>query len=154
MKIKNTLMVGVVALGLAACQSGPKAQLGGLLGAGGGALAGSQIGSGKGQLTAVAIGALGGMLLGNSIGNSLDELDQMKMSNTTQRTLEVVRDGQTSTWQNPNSGNSGSVVPLRTYQAAGSYCREFQQTVTVGGQQQSAYGTACRQPDGTWKIKG
>jgi surface antigen len=34
----------------------------------------------------------------------------------------------------------------------GAYCREFQQTVTIGGKTESAYGTACRQPDGTWKV--
>jgi surface antigen len=45
------------------------------------------------------------------------------------------------------------VTPTRTYQqSSGEYCREYQQTVTVGGKTQEAYGTACRQPDGTWKI--
>jgi hypothetical protein len=28
---------------------------------------------------------------------------------------------------------------------------EFQQTITVGGQTQRAYGTACRKPDSSWK---
>jgi hypothetical protein len=31
-------------------------------------------------------------------------------------------------------------------------CREFQDTVTVGGTQQRAYGTTCQQPDGSWLI--
>jgi hypothetical protein len=31
-------------------------------------------------------------------------------------------------------------------------CREFNTPVTIGGQQQQAYGTACLQPDGSWKI--
>lgn len=34
----------------------------------------------------------------------------------------------------------------------GRYCREYQTTVMVGGQPQSSYGTACRMPDGTWRI--
>lgn len=34
----------------------------------------------------------------------------------------------------------------------GAPCREYTTTVIVGGQEQSAYGTACRQPDGSWKI--
>ena len=33
----------------------------------------------------------------------------------------------------------------------GEQCREFQQTITIGGKTEKAYGTACRQPDGTWK---
>ncbi|MEE8203551.1 MAG: hypothetical protein V3R74_07315, partial [Alphaproteobacteria bacterium] len=31
-------------------------------------------------------------------------------------------------------------------------CREYQTTVNVGGQVEQAYGTACRQPDGSWQI--
>ena len=34
----------------------------------------------------------------------------------------------------------------------GTYCREYQQTVEIGGQRQNSYGTACQQPDGSWKI--
>ena len=31
-------------------------------------------------------------------------------------------------------------------------CREFQQTVMVGGQPQQGYGTTCLQADGSWQI--
>ncbi len=34
----------------------------------------------------------------------------------------------------------------------GTYCREYQQMVTVAGRKQESYGTACMQPDGSWKI--
>jgi len=153
MSVKKLLLVSAVAVSLAACSSGPKGQMGGVLGAGGGALLGSQV-KGKAKIPAIVLGTVLGGVLGNSIGNSLDKVDQMTMAKTTQRTLEVVKDGETTSWRNPNTGNSGTVVPTRTYQANNTYCREFQQTVTVGGQQQSAYGTACRQPDGSWKIQG
>ncbi len=36
--------------------------------------------------------------------------------------------------------------------SSGRYCREYQSTVMVGGQPQQSYGTACRQPDGTWRV--
>ena len=56
-------------------------------------------------------------------------------------------------WRNPDSGNSGSVTPIKTYaQPSGTYCREFAQTITVGGNTEQAYGHACRMPDGTWKL--
>jgi hypothetical protein len=32
------------------------------------------------------------------------------------------------------------------------YCREFLQTVVIGGVQQQAYGVSCQQADGSWKI--
>ena len=48
---------------------------------------------------------------------------------------------------------SGTVTATREgTSTAGRYCREFQQKVTVGGQTQEAYGTACMQPDGSWEI--
>jgi surface antigen len=75
------------------------------------------------------------------------------MSQTTQQSLETAPSGTTTSWRNPDSGNYGTITPQPAYQSSGGgYCREFQQTVTVGGRQESAYGTACRQPDGTWKV--
>jgi hypothetical protein len=59
--------------------------------------------------------------------------------------------GQTITWN--DGGVSGAVVALRDgTSTSGRYCREFQQTVTVGGKPEQAYGTACQQPDGAWEI--
>jgi surface antigen len=61
--------------------------------------------------------------------------------------------GETIVWNNPDSGRSGTVTPVRDgSSSSGLYCREFQQTITVSGRTETAYGTACRQPDGTWKI--
>ena len=69
--------------------------------------------------------------------------------------LETAPSGTTYEWHNPDSGNSGATTPTQTYQTtSGAYCREFTQTVNVGGEIQDAYGTACRQPDGSWKISG
>ncbi len=34
----------------------------------------------------------------------------------------------------------------------GPYCREFQTTVVIDGRPQSAHGTACQQPDGSWAV--
>jgi hypothetical protein len=31
-------------------------------------------------------------------------------------------------------------------------CREYQTTTIIGGVPQQTYGTACLQPDGTWRI--
>ncbi len=141
-------------LALTACNDyGQKQTFGTLVGAGLGGLAGSQIGSGTGQLAAIGAGVLLGALLGGEVGKSLDRADRAMMYQNTQRTLETQPSGTTTSWLNPDSGNSGTVTPRPAYQAStGQYCREFQQSVTVGNQTKDAYGTACRQPDGTWKI--
>lgn len=56
--------------------------------------------------------------------------------------------GQTIHW---NDGNvSGTVTATRDGTSSdGRYCREFQQTVTIGSKSEQADGTACQQPDGT-----
>jgi surface antigen len=154
MSFPKLALVAVLGLGLTACQdTGPKQGVGTVLGGVGGAVAGAQFGSGKGQLAATAAGALLGALLGSEVGKSLDRADQQYMSQTTQRTLESAPTGTAASWRNPDSGNSGTVTPTRTYQrSTGEYCREYTQTVRVGGKTEEAYGTACRQPDGTWKV--
>ncbi len=148
-------LMGAIALSLAACSEhgGPKQNVGTIIGAAAGAIAGSQIGSGRGQLAATAVGTLLGAMAGSEIGKSLDRADMAYMNQSQQTALETTPSGSSTSWSNPDSGNSGQVTPRRTYQNdSGTYCREFQQTVTVGGNTESAYGTACRQSDGTWKI--
>ena len=155
-RILSVLMGGVMAISLAACdtEAGQKQQVGTLLGAVGGALAGSAIGDGKGQLAAIAVGTLLGAGIGQQVGKSLDKADQLAMRDTMYSSLERNPSGQSSEWRNPDSGNSGTFVPQPAYQTASNQtCREFQQTITVGGRQESGYGTACRQPDGSWQIQ-
>lgn len=141
------------ALTLAGCaDNGPKQTGGTLVGAGLGALAGSQIGGGKGQLAAVALGALGGAFLGSEVGKSLDRADRTYMAQNSQSTLERTPTGQSTSWRNPDSGHSGTFTPTRTYQEQGRDCREYEQTIYVGGRNETAVGRACRNPDGTWQI--
>lgn len=129
----------------------PKTTMGGMLGAAGGGLIGAAAGGGTAGIIG---GVLIGGLLGGAIGNHLDQRDKQMAASNAQRTFESAKTGQTSTWQNPDSGNSGTITPTKTYQnAGGQYCREYQQTITVGGESHQAYGTACRQPDGSWKIQ-
>jgi surface antigen len=146
--------LGIVGL-LAACanDSGPKQNVGTVLGGVGGAVAGSAFGKGSGQLVGVAAGTLIGALLGSEVGKSLDKADRTYMDRANQRALETSPSGSQVSWRNPDSGNAGTIVPQPAYQApSGEYCREFQQTIQVGGENKQGYGTACRQPDGSWKI--
>lgn len=48
---------------------------------------------------------------------------------------------------------NGMVVATREgTSTSGRYCREFQRRVSIGGKTEEAYGTACRQPDGSWEV--
>ena len=148
-------MAAILLLSLGACSAttGPKQTGGTLVGAALGGLLGSKFGSGSGQLAAVAAGTLVGAFVGHGIGESLDRADQVYAQRSAHQGLETQPSGTTSGWTNPDSGHSGTFTPIRTYKSDhGGYCREYQQTVTIGGRTESAYGTACRQPDGSWEI--
>ena len=150
-----SLVMAVLAVLLSACMKdlGPKEGLGGVIGAAVGGIAGAQVGDGTGQLVAVGAGVLLGALVGSEIGQSLDKADQLYAAEAYKESIETTPTGTTTSWANPDSGNSGTYTPTQTYQIdSGQYCREFQQTITVGGKTEDAYGTACRQPDGTWQI--
>ncbi len=82
----------------------------------------------------------------------MDEQDRMRADQAVNQ-ANTAPVGETIAWNNTESANSGAVTPVRDGTSpSGLYCREFQQTITVNGRTESAYGTACREPDGTWKI--
>jgi surface antigen len=120
------------------------AVLGGVIGG----AAGSQIGHGDSKTVATIAGTVIGVLVGQSIGRHMDRIDQ----NCTGQTLEYAPDHVPVSWTDPDTGNAYRVTPVRTYPAAGSgYCREYQMDALIGGRRQQIYGTACRQPDGSWQ---
>jgi surface antigen len=145
----------VLSLATAGCTTddwGQKQTLGTGIGAVGGGLLGSQVGKGRGQLWATGAGVLLGALVGSEIGRSLDEADRAAMNNAQSQAYQAPI-GEPISWNNPESGHHGTIVATRDgTSSAGRYCREYQQTIEVGGQKQSGYGTACQQPDGSWEI--
>ena len=149
-----TAMVVLAAWLFAGCetvQGTNKTTIGGLGGATvGGLLAAAAGGGGAG----IAAGVIGGALLGGLAGNLLDDRDRRMANDAAQGAFETAPSGKAVAWSNPDSGHAGTVTPVRTFQSNGNYCREFQQTVTIGGRPENSFGTACRQPDGSWRIVG
>lgn len=153
-KLMTVSLAGLLAVSVAGCESlgGQKQTGGAVLGGVGGAIAGAQFGSGSGRIAAAAVGTLLGALVGSEVGRSLDKADLAYANQANQR-AQAAPINQPIQWSNPETGNYGTVTPVREGRTQnGAYCREFQQTVTIGGKTESAYGTACRQPDGTWKV--
>jgi surface antigen len=143
-----------LALPTAACQTSSMSgseTVGTLGGAVAGGLLGSRFGGGSGKLATTAIGTLLGAYAGRELGRRFGPADQAQASDAEERAVAA---NQTITWNNPQSGNSGSIQPTRTYQdqASGQTCRDYTHTVVIDGKTQAARGTACRQPDGTWRL--
>jgi len=155
-RIIITLFMLSVGTGLhAECRSDSnnKEIAGTLLGAAVGGLIGSQIGGGTGNKVAIGAGVVAGGLIGNRIGKSLDCQDLAYHEQTTNKALEYERTGTASTWRNPDTGHSGTIIPTKTYMANGDTpCREFTQIIRTADEIEEVKGTACRQEDGTWKI--
>ena len=127
-----------------------KTEVGTAVGAIGGGVLGSTIGSGAGQIAATIGGALLGGMLGSSVGSSLDRADMDYYDRASQRAMET---GRSQSWRNTHTGAYGTVSPRKRYtNDYGEYCREYTQTIYVGGQKQSGVGQACRNPDGTWDV--
>jgi surface antigen len=114
-----------------------------------GGLVGSQFGSGGGKVAAGLGGALLGGIAGNLIGARFDERDRAQHAQAVSNSLATTRPKR---WVNPDTGNSGTIVPLRSYTkpATGQRCREYEDTYNRDGKTTSQISRICLSPDGTW----
>lgn len=77
--------------------------------------------------------------------------EQQRAHETAQVQAATAPVGEKIIWN--KSGATGSVTTIREgTSTSGRYCREFQHEVTIAGKKERAYGTACRQPDGSWEV--
>ena len=152
--IRVTILLFTATVFLFGCAGMSKEQSGQGLGSIVGAIVGYNLGKDhKDQGWAIGLGALYGAAIGADIGRQLDERDKELANEAFQDSLENKKVGAASSWNNPDTGHTGTTTPTRTYTAdSGSPCREFTTTVLIGGEEQQGYGTACRQADGSWKI--
>jgi surface antigen len=158
-KLFVVAVIGVLGLLLAGCAGspdgygpGPRENTGTLLGAGSGALLGAAVaGHGVGnRLAGAAVGGLVGGLIGNRIGASLDEQDRQRAYAAQEEALERGQTGIATSWRNPDTGHYGAFVPGPAYVDNGRNCRSYTHTIYINGRPQTARGSACRNPDGTW----
>ncbi len=105
------------------------------------------------QVAAVGAASLLSLFDATEIGDKLQRTDVIYAERSGQETLEYSRSGTQGRWQNPDTGNAGTITPTRTYQLEdGTYCREFEQMVIAEGVSARARGTACRQADASWRL--
>ena len=127
-----------------------------ILGGLGGAVAGSQFGKGRGNKAMTAIGAVIGAAAGAQIGRSMDQKSRERQAETAVTALERGEVGTAIRWDNPDNAGApahGSTTVTKTgSNAQGQACREYHQEVWIGGKKEQAYGTACRDATGAWKI--
>ena len=68
--------------------------------------------------------------------------------------LEKRISGETVTWENPDSGHSGEVTPVRTFKSSqGQWCREYAASTWISEKQEFQRAIACREAGGLWKTR-
>lgn len=151
MKIRHFLQTALIsaALILSGCQTAPSSEdTGQIVGGVIGGILGSQIGGGRGKTAATIAGVLVGAYIGGNIGRSMDANDKRQAYGA----LENNQTNQPSSWHNPDSNRDYSVTPTRTYKTADGPCRDYTTEVMIDGKREVAKGTACREPNGSWRV--
>ncbi|MDX2155153.1 MAG: RT0821/Lpp0805 family surface protein [Hyphomicrobiaceae bacterium] len=155
--MRAALVVGAAALaislGVSGCgPEGPsKADTGLAVGAVAGGIIGSAAGRGSGRIVGAMVGTVVGGIVGSEIGRSMDKQDRMLAERAEFDAFERGPSGRPVRWQNPDNGRYGDVVPMAPYRRGEYDCRDFTHTIYIDGRPQAMRGTACRNPDGTWR---
>jgi surface antigen len=154
MRLAAYCCVPCLALSLLACTTAESERQGEAVGTAGGAatggIPGSQADTGEGKVVTAAAGTLVGGVLGKRFGSRFDERDRQEAALAERNAVAA---NHAAVWSNPQTGSAGEVRPKRSYtDASGRQCRDYEHTVIVEGQRETGNGTACRQPDGTWRI--
>jgi surface antigen len=147
-KLITILVTAVVLTACATDQSRRNERSGAIVGGVIGGLLGSQVGDGDGRTAAIVAGTLIGASIGGAVGRNMDENDRAR----TVYTLENSRTGVTTEWRNPDTGHQYQMTPTKTYQAEAGPCREYTMVARIDGRNETVYGTACRQPDGSSRV--
>ena len=152
--MRKLAIVTVMSLSLLGGAGCSQETLGTLGGAGLGGLAGSQIGGGSGKVWTTVGGTILGAYLGNRAVKYFND-DDAELATQAEQRAYAAPIGEQIAWNNPETGNRGTVTPVREGRTqSGQYCRDFQQTIYVEGRAEQANGRACQQQDGTWKVVG
>lgn len=111
------------------------------------------LGAGTGKwVAALAVGAAGAYG-GRFVTDRLTRWDKTAMQDTAFNTLTDAPAGNSGTWSNPETGTNGTITPMRTFlDDRGRICREYEATITMGGDSFDGREIACRTATGDWVI--
>lgn len=98
---------------------------------------------------AAIVEAMAGGLIGGTLGSGLDQRDRRRALEAEYRALEYTPAGQPVSWGAADS-RGGEVVAGSPYRVGSQDCRQYIHTVHAGERSQTARGSACRNPDGSW----
>ena len=87
-------------------------------------------------------------------GRLLDEEDRRRQKAAMATALDPQGEGAAVHWENPRTGNRGSLTPVgRAYPEDSKVCRAFLGDLKQDGEQKTIQGTACAVSAGDWVVK-
>jgi surface antigen len=87
------------------------------------------------------------------IANLLEPEDWRRAKAALSTALDPQGNGSLVGWDNPDSGNKGSFIPVgKAYPLNAGICRVFLAELNRKGDEQSLQGTACSEKGGDWMI--
>jgi len=156
--VAAVLIAGLAALPLAGCETieketglGKSTQTGALGGAAFGGIIAALAGANPAWIAASVI--MGGVA-GGALGNYLGKENAEKHVSTNLNALNNLNAGQTASWSDTQTGNSGSTKVDRVFTGAnGQTCKAYTETVRTAQRTVTEQATACKQSDGSWKVQ-
>jgi surface antigen len=101
----------------------------------------------------IAASVILGGVAGGAIGDHLGKSDAEKHAETNLRALDSLGKGQSESWSDARTGNSGATTVTNVaVEPDGNTCKSYVETVRTGAKTVTEDGTACRAPGGTWRI--
>lgn len=102
----------------------------------------------------IAASVILGGVAGGAIGNYLGKDDAERHAHNNLKALDTLGEGQSSSWHDANSGNSGSTTVNRvTRTTNGTVCKSYTEVVRTAAKAVSEQATACKSPGGQWRVQ-
>jgi len=136
-------------LALAGCSAGSGITTGTVPGANTGRLIGSPLATGSGDPD---VRAVEGGMTGVDVGRSLNAAARAAGQKAEYEALEYGHAGRPTEWKSPEGDFNGVITVGNVYRVNRLDCRHYTHRVLIGGRTRLIDGSACRQPDGVWRI--
>ena len=102
----------------------------------------------------IAASVILGGVAGGTIGNYLGKDDAERHARSHYSALDTLSAGQTSSWEDPKTGNNGSTTVISEWtEADGTVCKKYSETVHTSAKTVTEDGTACKIPGHDWKAR-
>jgi surface antigen len=98
----------------------------------------------------IAGGAAAGGFIGSYVGKNMSSQNRQKVAYT----LDKAPDKQPYQFMStPQNSPDLTVTPLRSYKISNQQCRDFELLTQEGAKTVYDKGSACKQTDGSWKVR-